>query len=203
MRHPTAGIILAAGRATRFGRPKQLLKLRDKPLIEWVLDAALESDLARVILVLGYHGANIQQVLGTKIAHPRVQVVTNHRYQDGLSRSLQAGLRSAQNGFPSVMFLLGDQPLVDPATIDHLLARFWQSDKDICVPVYQGKRGTPTIIGQKFYPRILSLTGDIGARDLKNAHPDRILEVEVNNPLCFFDIDTPEDLAKLETLFPG
>ncbi|MGD9042757.1 MAG: NTP transferase domain-containing protein, partial [Desulfobacterales bacterium] len=59
----TAGIILAAGAATRFGQPKQLLRLKDKYLIEWVLDAALNSRLARIVLVLGHAHQEILQAL--------------------------------------------------------------------------------------------------------------------------------------------
>ena len=63
---PTAGIILAAGESTRFGRPKQLLRLKDRYLVEWVLDAALYSKLNPVVLVLGHAHEKIRQVLGNK-----------------------------------------------------------------------------------------------------------------------------------------
>ena len=196
----TAGIILAAGQSKRFGRLKQLLKLKNRYLIEWVLEAALDSNLASVVLILGYQNERVRRVLGTKIRHPRLRVVTNKRYQEGLSRSLQMGLAEVQNAFASVMFLLGDQPLVKTETINHLLECFSQSDKDICVPIYRGKRGTPTIISHKYYRQILNLQGDVGARNFIKAHPDLILEVEVDDPLCFFDIDTPEDLTVLQSL---
>jgi molybdenum cofactor cytidylyltransferase len=195
-----AGVILAAGQSRRFGRPKQLLKLKNKYLFEWVLDAALSSNLASVVLVLGYQNERVRRALGTKVRHPRLRVVANERYQEGLSRSLQIGLAEVQDASASVMFLLGDQPMVRPETINHLLECFSQSDKDMCVPIYRGKRGTPTIIGRKFYHQILNLQGDVGARNFIEAHHDLILEVEVNDPLCFFDIDTPGDLATLQSL---
>ncbi len=48
---PAAGVILAAGRSARFGTPKQLLKLNNKPMVEWVLDNALKSRLQRIVVV--------------------------------------------------------------------------------------------------------------------------------------------------------
>jgi len=57
----TAGIILAAGASVRFGQLKQLIRLRGKYLVEWVLDAALKSRLDIVVLVLGHEYQSILQ----------------------------------------------------------------------------------------------------------------------------------------------
>jgi molybdenum cofactor cytidylyltransferase len=196
----TAGIILAGGSSTRFGRPKQLLKLKGKYLLEYVLNAALESELNHVVLVLGHDHQNILQALGACTIHERLQVVINHRYLEGQSRSLQAGLLKIRQTFPSVMFLLGDQPLLDSNTIDHMLDRFRYSGKDICVPVCKGKRGNPTIFNRVLYDQLLAIEGDVGARNIIRANPERVLYLEVNDPLCFFDIDSQKDLTNLQLL---
>ena len=200
LKKQTAGIILAAGMSQRFGQPKQLLKLKNKPLLEWVLDAALASRLAKVVLVVGHEHQKILQALGSMTSHPRLQVVINHRYQEGQSRSLQAGLLEIQTQLSSVMFLLGDQPMLKSAMIDHLLERFWRSDKDICVPLYKGKRGNPTLFRRTMYCKLMAINGDIGARDIILANPARVLYVEVDDPLCFLDIDSPEDFENLQKL---
>ena len=196
----TAGIILAAGAATRFGQPKQLLRLKDKYLIERVLDAALNSRLGRVVLVLGFAHQKIQKALGKKLRHAKLQIEVNPHYQKGQGHSLQVGLSSVINTFPAVMFLLADQPLVDAATINCLLDKFWSADKDIGVPTFHGKRGNPSIFSQKFYQHIMKIKGDIGARQIINAHPERVLEIEIKNPLLFSDVDTPEDFEKINKL---
>jgi molybdenum cofactor cytidylyltransferase len=196
----TAGIILAGGSSTRFGRPKQLLKLKGKYLLEYVLDAALESQLTQVVLVLGHKHQGILQTLGACTIHERLQVIINHRHLEGQSRSLQAGLLKIRQAFPAAMFLLGDQPLLNSNTIDHMLDRFRYSGKDICVPVYKGKRGTPTIFNRVLYDQLMAIEGDIGARDIIRANPERVLDIEMDDPLCFFDIDSPKDLKKLQSL---
>ena len=196
----TAGIILAGGRSTRFGHPKQLLKLKGKYLLEYVLNAALESKLNRVVLVLGHEHQNILRALEARAALESVQVVINHRYLEGQSRSLQAGLSEIRQAYPAVMFLLGDQPMLDSNAIDHMLDRFQHSGKDICVPVCKGKKGNPTIFNRVLYDQLMAIEGDIGARNIIRANPERVLYIDFDNPLCFFDIDSQKDLEKLQTL---
>ena len=197
---PTAGIILAAGESVRFGKPKQLLKINDKYLIEQVIDAALGSQLEMILLVLGHKHQTIVTALGEKARHPDLQVVINHNYKRGQSTSLQTGVKKIQDKFPAVMFLLGDQPMLDSETIDMLLEQFWSSDKDICVPVFEGKRGNPVIFNQKFFDHVVNITGDIGAREIIKNHPENVVEVEIKNPICFIDIDTESDFHKLQAL---
>lgn len=194
---PTAGIILAAGASTRFGQPKQLLRLKDRYLIEWVLDAALDARLKRIILVLGYAHQKIQQTLGKKLDHPKIQIEINPHYKDGQSSSLQIGLSSVRDTYPAVMFLLADQPLVDAVTLNFLLNQFWSTDKNICVPTSAGSIGNPCIFGSRFYPQIMKISGDIGARRIIQTNPQQVQKVQIQNPHFFLDIDTPRDLEKI------
>jgi len=194
----TAGIILAAGMSQRFGRPKQLLKLKNKHLLEWVLDAALASRLAKVVLVLGHEHEKILQTLGIKTNLPRLQIAINRRYPEGQSRSLQSGLKMVHKAYYSAMFLLGDQPRLQSSTIDNLLARFWNSEKNICVPVHRGVRGNPTLFSRAMYCKLMAIKGDFGARNIIRENPEQVLSVEVDDPTQFVDIDSPEDLAKIQ-----
>ena len=195
---PTAGIILAAGAATRFGQPKQLLRLKDKYLIERVLDAALNSRLGRVVLVLGYAHQKILQALGKKAQHSKLHIEVNPHYKKGQSHSLRVGLSAVRNDFPAVIFLLGDQPMLNSGTINTLLERFWSTDKAICVPAYRGQRKNPVIFGRRFYGQLMDIKGDIGARQLIDDNPEQVLVVEIDDPLCFFDIDTLQDFENLK-----
>lgn len=194
---PTAGIILAAGASTRYGESKQLLRLKDKYLIEWVLDAALNSKLNQIVLVLGYDHQKILQALGENSQHSKLSIEINPEFEKGQSRSLRTGLSKVKNDFPAVMFLLGDQPMLNTATINILLERFWADNKDICVPICRGKRKTPAIFSRRFYTRLMGIKGDMGARQLIDDNPDRVLTVEMDNPILFFDIDTQQDFESL------
>ncbi len=196
----SAGIILAGGCSKRFGSPKQILNLEGKYLLEYVLEAALGSSLHHLVLVLGYKHQTILQKLGAGLHYPRLQIVINDRYQEGQSTSLQAGLLNLPGFFRSVMFLLGDQPLLDSGTIDHLLERFRFAGKDICVPVCNHKAGNPTIFKYTMYRQLLAINGDIGAREIIRKNSERVLRVEIENPRCFIDIDSRQDLEKLQSM---
>jgi molybdenum cofactor cytidylyltransferase len=200
MKTPTAGILLAAGESTRFGKPKQLLTLGGRFLIEWALAAALGSNLDRVVLVLGCEHERILCSLGSSTSHPKCEILVNPAYRSGQSTSLQAGLLRIRHDFPSAMFLLGDQPLVDAALINLLLERYTGSEKPICVPTHRGIRGNPTLFGSPFYPEILKLAGDKGARDIIAAHLAKVLAVEIPDPLVFLDIDRREDVEEIAAL---
>jgi len=194
---PTAGIILAAGMSTRLGKSKQLLHLKGKCLLERVLDACLGSELDKTFLVLGHQHQTIVQTLDQQLRHPNIEVVINSNYREGQSQSLRAGLLAASNAYASVMFLLGDQPIVDSEMIDFLLNRFWNSRKDICIPVNRGKRRNPVIFSSNWYDRLLEIKGDIGARQIIAANVQHVLAVDVENSMYFHDIDTEEDYKRL------
>jgi len=182
-----------------LGQPKQLLRFQGRFILENVLENALASRLNTVILVLGHQAQKIIKVLGVKLDHPRLKMIVNRRYREGLSSSLRAGLREVTE-FPSVMFLLGDQPWINNQLINLLLDRFRKSEKDICVPVYQDRRGNPVIFSRRFYDTLMKIEGDIGARDVIASNPRDVLEVEVSDPDVFFDIDTVSDLETLNAI---
>jgi len=194
----TAGIILAAGESVRFGRSKQLLKLKDRYLIEWVLGAALGSSLNAVVLVLGHDHQAIIKALGTKVAHPKLTVEINPDYRGGQSTSLKAGLSSISKSFGSAMFLLGDQPLITAGFIDRMLDQFKLSEKEICVPVCKGQRGNPVIFLRPLFDDLMQVSGDIGARNIIRNNSERTQYLEIDDPLYFSDIDTVEDLEHLQ-----
>jgi len=199
-RNPIAGIILAAGASTRFGRPKQLLRLKDKYMLEWVLDAALGSRLDRIVLVLGDSHQRVLQALDQKLQNPKLSIEINPEFHKGQSHSVRAGLSKVKDDFAAVMFLLGDQPMINSATINFLLERYRAAGKDICVPTYRGKRKNPTIFGQRFYSQLMEISGDKGARELIDDNPHRVSTVEIEDPLCFFDIDTQKDFKHLKNM---
>lgn len=200
---PTAGIVLAAGTSSRFGQPKQLLKIQDRTLLERVVEAALGSQLERVVVVLGHAFGESCRALSRHTGNPRLTIVENPDFLEGMSTSLQAGLKTLPHAFPSVMFLLGDQPLIGPKQIDLLLIKFRTSNKDICVPCRHGQRGNPTIFSRRFFGPILNIRGDVGARRIIDDHSDQVLLVEVDDPAFFTDIDSPRDFAMFNQLVPA
>ncbi len=192
-----AGIILAAGLSKRFAGNKLLAPVRGKAMIRWTVEAALASRLGRVVIVLGHERAQVGAALGDLFAGRRLEEVVNHDYRDGQSSSVIAGLEAVRGEHRAAMFLLGDQPLVEAATIDTLIAAFEKSASDICYPCHGGRRRNPVIFAEPFFPAILALTGDTGPRALIDANPHAVTAVEFAASAQFEDVDSPGDLKSL------
>jgi molybdenum cofactor cytidylyltransferase len=200
LKKPTAGVVMAAGASRRFGSSKQLLSWRGRTLLEIALEAALNSQLHRVVLVLGHHFADTLAAVARLVDHPRLNIIENKAYRFGQSQSLQAGLSIVRHAYPSVMFLPADQPLMTSSLLDQLLNRYWASDKDIGVPFAGGQAANPTIFSQHFYPDLLQLRGDVGGREIIRRSTEHVIRIDLEDPICLMDIDTPADLEKLNAM---
>jgi molybdenum cofactor cytidylyltransferase len=188
-----AGIVLAAGRGTRMGKSKQLLPFRGQTILECVVDSALASALHRVVVVLGHQAEAIEPLLKNRA----VTIVVNQIFPAGQSTSLKAGLRALTNESEAALFLLGDQPLITPQTINQIIAAYQASRSPIVVPVYEGRRGNPALFSRETFPGIERLSGDRGARPLFEEYAGRLLSLPVADPDIIFDVDTEADYRRL------
>jgi len=196
----TAGIILAAGTATRMGKTKQLLPFQDSTLLGRVVKHATESNLDELIVVLGHDAENIAKT----IDFSGMRVIINKEYIKGQSTSLIKGLDAVSESCTGVMFLLADQPLITSDIMNHMIKAFQTSDAPIIIPFCDGRRGNPVIIARSLFPRLSSLTLDSGARVIFNEYENSILKINIENDAILFDVDTPMDYEKLLTRpFPG
>lgn len=189
-----SGVVLAAGASSRLGRPKQLLPVGDRSLLECVLDTALASRLDEVVVVLGHRADEIRAAVPLE-ADRRVKVVVNPDHATGQSASLRCGLRAVDPRACAAAILLGDQPRLGGDLIDAVVAAFLDSDAHAARPVYpdaDGAPGHPVVLGREIWSGLATLTGDRGARDLFAARPDWLLKLPITGepPL---DVDSEED----------
>jgi len=188
------GIILAAGEGTRMGGAvKQMLPFNGKTVVEQVIDNTTASLLQQIFVVIGHRAELITPLLSGRA----VTVVHNSDYRKGQSSSLKAGLRALPDGVDAVLFMLGDQPLVTPHTINRILNVFNRSQSPIVIPVYKGERGNPVLFSRETFSDLSALDGDSGGRTLFKEYDGRILEVEVDDPHILSDLDTLEDYVGL------
>ena len=184
-----SAILLAAGKSQRMGKLKQLMSFGKSTILEQAIDNLLSSAVDETIVVVGHEAEEIEKTIATK----PVKIMFNPNYGEGMSTSIIAGLILVDPRAQAVMLALGDQPLVDSQTINHLIAEFSNHDKGIAVPTYKGKRGHPVILAIKYKAELLELKGDIGAREIIKNHPEDILEVAVASESVIADIDTTDD----------
>lgn len=186
------GIILAAGRGTRMGAPKQLLPLDGRPLLQYVVDATSQA-LADTVLVLGHEAESVVAALDLPAG---VRVVVNPDHAEGQLTSLRAGLDHVPEGARAVAVLLGDQPEIRADAIRAVVAAQAVSDAPILRAAYGGRPSHPVVLTRAVWPGAEALRGAGGARPLIAAHAGAVELVEVGGEPPE-DIDTPHDLERL------
>ena len=197
----TAAIMLAAGRSTRMGGPNKLLaSIAGKPLVRIAVEQALASRAEPVIVVTGHERGRVEAALSDL----NVRLVHNPDYAQGLSTSLKAGLGVVPDNVDSAIVCLGDMPQVTTALIDRLMATFDpKGNAHVVVPTIGGKRGNPVVWSRQFFPELMRLDGDVGARHLIGANADVVVEVSVEDTGVLIDVDTPEALVAVRADMEG
>ena len=190
--HRIAGLVLAAGRSTRMGGPNKLLEeINGKPLVRIVAEQALASRASPVIVVTGHQRERVERAL----AGLPVTVVHNPDFADGLSTSLKAGIKAVPPDADGAIVTLGDMPQVSAKLIDRLIAAFDpERGALVVIPTIDGKRGNPVLWARRFFPDLLAVEGDIGARHLIAGYAEAVAEVAIEDAAALTDIDTPEAL---------
>jgi molybdenum cofactor cytidylyltransferase len=191
-----AALVLAAGTSKRAGPQNKLLcESNGIPMIKRVVDQVTSSRLTDVHVVTGHEHQRVEQAL----AGSRCKTHYCASYDLGMAHSLSHGI-SRLGDVDAVMVILGDMPEVSNAVIDQLLAfDSTQIIDTIRVPVFQGTRGNPVIVGKSFFDTLLQHTGDTGAKFLMRQYPDLVVEVPVEEAGVLVDYDTPEALARLNS----
>ena len=188
-----AAVVLAAGRSSRMGGPNKLLaEIGGKPLVRHVVDAALASRARPVVVVTGHQRDKVEAAL----AGLPVKFVHNPHFADGLGTSLKTGIAALPAEADGVIVCLGDMPQVDAALIDRLIGAF---DPDhgalVVLPTIDGKRGNPVVWSRRFFPDLMTVEGDVGARYLIGRYTEAVAEVPLTGTAALTDVDTPEALA--------
>lgn len=164
--------MLAAGAATRFGSPKQLV------LVPHVVAAVRGArELAEIVVVTGAHPFD---VAGARVTHA-------DEWERGPGASLRAGLRSLGDEIEAAVVALGDGPDLRPEAVDRVVAAWRSGDDPVVAASYGGDRGHPVVLARSVWAEI----PDEGARALRA----RLVPCDdLGHP---GDVDTPEDLGRL------
>jgi molybdenum cofactor cytidylyltransferase len=202
--HPArnvAALVLAAGRSSRMGGPNKLLaEIGGRPLVRIVVEAALASRARPVIVVTGHQRERVE----TALAGLPIEFVHNPKFADGLGGSLRAGIAALPAQADGVIVCLGDMPQVEAGMIDRLIGAL-DPDKGalIAVPTIEGQRGNPVVWSRRFFPDLMAVEGDIGARYLIGRYSEAVVEVPLTGTAALTDIDTPEALQAVKAELEG
>jgi molybdenum cofactor cytidylyltransferase len=188
-----AGVVLAAGSSTRMGRPKQLLRLGEIPLLQHVVDAVAAARLEEVVVVLGHEATAVERALRLPEG---ARAVRNIEHAAGLSSSLRAGLEALGPEIRAAVVALGDQPELDAASILAVADAYRRTEARVVQASYRGVPDHPVLLDRRVWPEVLAVTGDRGARDVLASHPDWLHPVELDREPPK-DVDTWGDYEEL------
>ena len=183
-----AAVILAAGSSTRFGGPKQLVRIGARTTLGIVADVATAAGLSPVIVVAP----------SSLPAPETTMVVHNDVPSAGMSRSLRLGLEAVPPEAEAAVILLADQPTVDVALLHSLDG--WRGGTPIVATRADGVLGPPVLLEREAFGLADGLTGDTGLRDLLRGDPTLVTAVDHER---LPDIDTPSDLVAITEPCPG
>jgi molybdenum cofactor cytidylyltransferase len=189
-----AAVVLAAGRSTRMGGPNKLIEtIGGKPLVRIAAEEALASRAKPVIVVTGHQRDRIEAALEGLA----VRFTHNPDFAQGLGTSLRAGIAAVPASADGAVICLGDMPQVDAGLIDRLVAAFAPEQGALAVvPTIAGKRGNPVLWSRRFFPELMAIDGDVGARNLIGRYGEAVIEVPVTGKGALTDIDTQDALAE-------
>jgi molybdenum cofactor cytidylyltransferase len=185
-------IVLAAGASSRFGSPKQLVRVDGRPLMHTLVSRAVEVAGHSTLVVLGANAGELAPLL----RHTPATIVINRDWSEGIASSIRAGVARLPGFCDGVMLVLADQAAVTAEDLRRL-AGPWRRQPDYIVAAQYGATlGAPAIFPSSSFRDLAELRGDRGASVLFHRNPDRIVRVPMDS--AALDIDTPEDLLRLD-----
>ncbi len=192
-----AVIILAAGSSSRLGQSKQLLTIHNETLLRKICKAAITSHANRTIVVLGTDEAKHRTVIDDL----DLTIVVNHEWTKGMGSSLKKGLQfllAKNSKTKAIIISVCDQPMLNCEIFNQLIDLYKKHPKKIIASSYNHTLGVPTLFGSKWYKELLNTEDQAGAKKviLKN----KMEVVQLPFELGALDIDTPEDLKRLNDL---
>ena len=184
-------IVLAAGASSRFGSPKQLVRVRGRALLRLAVDHAVQVAGHAVTVVLGAHAAQVAPILKAS----SVSIVVNRFWSEGIASSIRTGVASVPASCDGVLLTLADQAAVTGEDLQRLIGAWRRDPQRIVAAQYAAILGVPAIFPRAQFAALLALRGDRGARALLNRAAGGVIGVPV--PSAAVDIDRPEDLLEL------
>ena len=187
-----AALILAAGRSSRMGAVKPLLRLGQETVLERIIRCFRGAAIADILVVLGHEAESFIPLLQKQ----SVSWVINPDYDRGMFSSVQTGVKNLDSGCRAFFLIPADMPFVRPETLKTLLEAYHEKTGDIYRPCYREKRGHPPLISARLITPILDFAEPGGLRALLARYEETSLDVACDDPGTLIDLDTPEDLIK-------
>ena len=184
-----SAILLAAGQSKRMkGENKLTKKIQGIPLIKLSVKNILASSINELIIVLGHQKEIIEKFIDK---NEKIKFVFNKDFVSGMASSIKTGLNHLSNNTEAFFICLGDMPMVNQNTYNHLIKS--RNDKEIIVPTYKGQQGNPVLFSKSIKEKIMTIQGDVGAKGILELNEDKVLNVEINDSCITKDFNTMDN----------
>lgn len=191
----SAILILAAGSSSRLGMSKQLLQYQGQSLLQRTTSLACAT-CQQVVVVLGSNFDNHAKEITSSAAY----VVNNQDWQKGMGCSLKVGVKEILSRWPTakaILVLVCDQPRLTQQHLELLIECGANVPQPIVCSSYGTTLGVPALFKKEMFPKLLEIDDHEGAKKMINRFPELVVSINFNGGEI--DIDTPEDLNKLNT----
>ena len=189
---PIAGVVLAAGSSTRFGRNKLLLTLDGESLVRRACRAAIEAGLSPVVVVLGHDADRVREELSGLSS----SAVVNPAHARGLNTSLAVGIAAVPAEAAAAVVLLADMPRVTAEMVARLARTFRETGAPLVASHYGGVHAPPTLYARTLFPDLGGPEGDGGGKRVVLQHAQDAVRVEWP-AAALADVDREEDWERL------
>jgi molybdenum cofactor cytidylyltransferase len=193
-------LIPAAGQSLRMGRPKLLLPLGGRTVIEHTVGVLRAAAIQPILVVVGPNLAELAKLAERAGA----RAVLLEKQTPDMRTTVEKGLDWLEtHHHPAtddyLLLVPADHPTLDKDVVEEMVQVLtWINPPAIVVPTFEGKRGHPTLIGWKHVAGIRAFPTELGINAYLRAHNGQTLEVPARSPEILFDLDTPEDYERLK-----
>ena len=187
-------VVLAAGNAKRMGQSKQLLRWGDSTLLGSTVQTILSTDADKVFVVLGAYSDEIRD----KVDLSETIVLVNENWKQGLGSSIAlavAVINEKYSGINAVLFTLADQPFISNIHLNTIMKLHIKEEQAIIITRKEEYRGVPVLFPRKFFPELMLLSNDEGAKQIVANNKNQVEEVLTQDEVE--DIDTYEAYVRL------
>jgi len=182
-------IILAAGQSKRMGKPKPLLRFKDKTFLEQIISVLKVSQADRITVVLGAEAETIKKTVDLS----GISVVINKDYRKGQLSSLLAAIKNTPQETDAILVCLVDHPFITKQVVNQIISSFKETSSPIIVPVFKGERGHPTLFARSLFNELINAPQEQGARYILYSNEEKVLELQTCESGITVGIDTPDD----------
>ena len=184
-----SAILLAAGQSRRMGGENKLTKeIEGIPLIKRSVKNIIDSAVDELIIVLGYQKEIIEKLIDK---NEKIKFIFNKNFESGMASSIKTGLNNLSEKTEAFFICLGDMPMVNQNTYNHLIKS--RNNKEIIVPTYKGQQGNPVLFDKSMKEKVLDIRGDVGAKKILELNKAKILNVKITNQSIRKDFNTKDD----------